>query len=329
MPSWIILLSRRLVLSRTRSIITVLITTTLVCCRDQRQSIEKLVFDNSQIATKEVHNYKFYDDGKIKVDRSVIYIYKAGIQLDSIVSKKIYKYEIEGRVEKITDITDSTMQMKVFDEYDSLVAELTINNLGDTTFLSKSDYKQGRRITSMYRILNTKVPENLGELEEVGLRSYDTIFQRVEFTYSGDHLDKTFVRDMHGNITEEIHHFYEDGVPTREITYSFLGGAKFVSETKIYMDNDSRYQDYVIIGVRGDTTAIQRTFLQEEMEIVISYRPKMKMQNIMYYNLQGQLIGTADIDLIGKTKDVYSFSYDDKGNVLEQTKYREMISTTN
>jgi len=59
-----------------------------ICCEKQKEQIEKFVFDSKQISRRTIHKYDFYRAGKIKTDYSITFYLMAGVQFDSIASKK-------------------------------------------------------------------------------------------------------------------------------------------------------------------------------------------------------------------------------------------------
>ena len=85
-------------------------------------------------------------------------------------------------------------------------------------------------------------------------------------------------------------------------------------------------EDYFTIGMQGDTIALQETIFQDSIKIVINSTEKSDMQHVEYYNKKEQLIGTIIEDIKNKLKTVYSYKYDNKGNVIEEANYRERMN---
>jgi YD repeat-containing protein len=79
------------------------------------------------------------------------------------------------------------------------------------------------------------------------------------------------------------------------------------------------------IGTQGDTIGFTRTIFQDQNKVVINIG-KFNIQYIRYYDKDGQLIGTVLLDLNENVKTVNSYSYDGKGNLVEEANYRERIN---
>jgi YD repeat-containing protein len=310
-----------------RLLIILIFVFTLVGCVEQLDKIEKFKFDASQIARKEVHSYEFFKDGRIKADNSIAYFYKEGIQIFILDSRLIYHYYDNPKVQIISDLNDSSKSIKVYNELDSLIANYNINSFGDTTFLEKINYENGKEKSRISRIISLRFTDDMDSQIKDKIRTYDTLnYYKTERLYYGEFLKKSFIMDKNNKVTEERHHFYKENEKIKEITYSFLGNARYVSETTYYTPNQTKEPDYLTIGTDGDTLAIQKTIFQSDMKILTHYLVKYNSQYFLYYNKKNQLIGSVDINWIDKTKRVYSYKYDEKGNLLEEADYTERIN---
>ena len=255
-------------------------------------------------------------------------MYIAGVPLDSTTYVQLYEYNDKGKIVKVFDSMDSTWQTKFYNEFDSLIADYTINKYSDTTrmeiinYLNKKSYKKFRRILSM------KMPENFENIKKEDLRNYDTLSYMTEFVYEDDLHIKSLSFNKNGAVTEEVELTYENGRITKTITYSFLGDNKYIRETTFYSDNNSDGQDLTTIGIRGDTIGFRKTILQDQAKITIDYIGEFNMQHISYYDKIGRHIGMVLLDLNEKTKTVYSYTYNDKGNMIEESSYKERINMT-
>lgn len=306
--------------------IILIFLTTILGCEKQREQIEKFVFDNRQISTKDVYRYEFDGNGRIKTTYSTNFMYMAGVPFDSTTYVKRYEYNDKGQITKIFDTIDSTWQTKFYNELDSLIADYTINNYDDTTRMTTLTYTNGKTHKRVDRMLITKLPDNFENLRKEDLRNYDTTLFITEFVYEGDQHVKSLSFDKDGTLTEEVNLIYENGKKTKTITYSFLGDSKFIRETTVYNDNEEGDFGSVTIGTQGDTTGFQKTIIQDQNKIKINYMKQFNMQDIAYYDKNGRLIGTVLVDLNEKVKTVYSYTYDDKGNVIEEATYRERVN---
>jgi len=310
-----------------RQLISILIGTTLLfSCGKQRESIEKFLFDRRQVTSRTIHNYEFYRDGKIKVDNSITYYSQAGLAFDSVSQQEHFTYNTAGKLESTFDPTDSSKRLYIYNEIDSLVGDFSINQFGDTIFLAISDYKHGKEVRRINRMLGGKILEHMGNIRREDLRKYDTLLYVTEFVYNGDRLEKTISKDKQGNISGEVHTIYKDGKRAKALTYSFLGDEKYLRETTEYSDTDSNEPDYIATNPQGVTVGYRKTVFQDNMKIVAYYMGEFDTQSILYYNEKGLLIGSVEIDRTERTRDVYSYTYDDKGHKIEEANYKERLS---
>ena len=307
-------------------IIILTATVVLWSCEKQKEQIEKFVFDNKQISSRTIHKYEFYSDGRVKTNNAVTHYIMAGLPFDSTVSKQLFTYNSKGKLESIFDPTDSTKQVKFYNELDSLITDLRINKYGDTTFLAKIQIQNGKETRRINRMLSLKFPENPDDFKTMNIRNYDTLYFLTESIYHDGQLDKTISKDKDGNVTEETQFIYDGDKKTKTLKYSFLGASKYLSETTNYINNNSKEPDYITIGTQEDTVAYKTTLLQDEMRIVVNYFGQFNSQNIWYYDKKNRLVGMVDLNLTERVKQVYSYKYDDKGNTLEELNYKERIS---
>lgn len=294
-------------------------------CERQQEHIAKFIFDNSQTSEKTVHIYK-YDGTNIETDSSTTYMYLNGVLYDSSTSVIDYQYDKESRSITMMDRLDSSVQIKIYNEIDTLITEYSITNEGDTTFLITRDFENGRIKKRANRMLMMNIPESLEGFTKENLRNYDTLYFLSEYIYKGDLIDIAISKDKNGEVTEEIKHIYDNNKLIKTITYSFLGESRYLSETTNFYDNSTDEPDSYSINSSGDTTAFVKTIIENELEITLTYSSESNMQNIWYYNKIGQLSGMVTLDFEGMTKYVYSYEYDDKGNEITVKNYREKIS---
>jgi len=306
-----------------RKIATVLILLVVIGCKRQKEQVENFIFDISQINTKQLHKYAFYDDGKIKIDKTVIYSYIAGTAVDSLVSTNEYSYNEKGLIEKIAGVENGDRKLKFYNYQDSLVVDLEVNKNNDTTFLEKTAYNSGLKSSIIRRVLLLKLPDFENPKED-DLRSFDTLFSKRKFVYQGKLLSKTYITDQKGKL--EIHHFYKNGIESKRETYSFIRGIRFLKETAHYDLENNRNSDYTAISNEGDTLTSKKSIKQHDLHIISSNYKNAGIQILEYYDLKGQLIGTIDINLKEKVKNIHSFSYDNKGNLLEEASYRQKLN---
>lgn len=311
-----------------RLLIILIFISTLWSCEKQREEVEKFVFDNSQISARNIHEYEYYDDGKIKIDHEVSYTYLAGVPIDSVISREYYQYNKKGKIISITDLIDSTRQINVYNELDTLTAEYFINSWGDTIRLRLMIYEGNKLIRTVNRMLSPIFPANLQEMTMEDFRNYDTLFDRTDLIYENDVQTKSLIIDEDGNITEEIHFIMEGAKQTKTLKYSFMGDIKYLKETTIFVENGIEESDHVTIDAKGDTIALQKTIFQDDQKVVFNYSDEFNVQDYWYYDKNGKLVGIISIDLDRKTKTVYSNKYDTNGNLIEVTSYNERLINT-
>lgn len=304
---------------------TILILLLIFGCKRQQQQIEKFTFDNSQINTRTVHKYVFDNNGKIKIDNEIIYTYIAGKAMDSIVSTKEHFYNRKGQLERITELENGNNELKVYNHQDSLIGDFRINKENDTIFFEKTVYENEKKISLTTRFLTPILPD-FENPKTVNLRSFDIMFVKKEFLYQNNLLSKTSITDQKGKLKEEILHFYKDGIPSKKETYSFLKKLKYLKETTNYNLENNNKSDYIAISNEGDTSAVKKTVKQDDVNIVITNYKSAGIQILEYYNHKNQLIGTIDIDLKEKIKNIVSISYDKKGNIIEESSCRQRLN---
>ncbi|MBI3221197.1 MAG: hypothetical protein HYZ44_16935 [Bacteroidetes bacterium] len=310
-----------------RLLLTILTGTLLLfSCEKQKEQVAKFVFDSKQIASRQIHTYEFYEDGKIKADNSITYYYLASIPFDTVVSKSVYKYTSKGKVESIVSLTDSTKRVMTYSATDSLIGDFRINKDGDTTFLLIHEYQYGKRIKTINRMLSARFPARAKDIQLTDFRNYDTLLFVSENIYYGDQLEKSISKDAKGNVTGESQNIYEDGRHVKTITYSYIGNEKYMTETTNYIYGNQKEPDFLTTDTDGDTVSYQKTIFQDDMRIVTNYFSQTDSQDIWYYNKQNQLIGNINLHLIDNVKYVNSYKYDDQGNCTEETSYKEKLS---
>ena len=118
----------------------IVILAMVIGCEKQREQVDKFVFDNSQIAYRDVHKYTFCKDDRIKADRRTSYMYMAGVPFDSTIYETIFEYNERGLLISELELPDSNRRVRMYNNLDSLVADYTINEFGDTTRFEEMVY---------------------------------------------------------------------------------------------------------------------------------------------------------------------------------------------
>jgi len=309
-----------------RQLIIILITGILVTgCEKQKEQLEKFVFKNSQIAYRGVHKYTFDKNGRIKVDRTTSYYYMAGVPFDSTISETIFEYNDKGKLISALDLFDSSRHVRIYNDLDSLVGDYRINEFGDTTHLAVTVYDGNKVVRKMDRILSQKLSETFENIEKEDFRNYDTMLFISDLIYNKDLHVKTLSRDKTGMITEEIEQYYQNDKRVKTITYALLGDTKYIKKTT-YFENIEHYEpDLVSIGTQGDTIAIIKTTIKSDGRIISNYNKEIGV-DILYYNNSGQLLATEMVDVNTQEKITSKYTYDKKGNNIEEITYRERLN---
>jgi YD repeat-containing protein len=308
-----------------RLFIFLAIGTILMACEKQKEQIESFAFDNSQIQYRDVHRYTFSKNGKVQVDRETSFRYVAGLCLDSTITETIFAYNDKGQLISAIDLPDSSKRIKIYNDLDSLISDFRINGFGDTTRLTINLYDGSRLIRTMSRYLDMNLPESFEKPAKKDLRNYDTTVFISDLIYEDDTHIKSLKRDKTGALTEEIELFYEKDKVVKSITYAFLGDAKYIKETTFYSGNDHS-PDFVSIDTQGDTIAFIKTFNKDDGRVVLSRSKEFDLQDISYYDMNGQLMAFAYIDSNSQSKTVTRYYYDDKGNIVEEITYRQQLN---
>jgi YD repeat-containing protein len=303
------------------------IGTLLTGCEKQKEQLEKFIFDNRQIAHRTVHKYVFDNNWRIKLDRSISYQYMAGVPLDSTVSETIFQYNDKGQLIGAIELPDSSRQVKIYNDLDSLVGDYRINPFGDTTNLVVTVYNGGKVVRRINRDLSMRMPESFENIKKEDFRNYDTILFISEMIYDKNLHVKTLSHDKVAMVTEEIEQHYENNKLTKTVTYSFLGDAKYIKATTFYDKTEDKEPDFVSIGMQGDTIAFTKTVVKSDGKIVLNYNKEFGMQDFWYYDKAGQLIATTMVDVNAQERTVSKYTYDSRGNTIEEITFRERLNS--
>lgn len=296
-------------------------------CKQQQEAVEKFVFDNTQIATLETHNYDFDTNGRIIADHTTTHLFMGNVPFDSSSHTKRFEYNEKGQTARIFDTRDSTWQFKFYNTIDSLIADYTINTYGDTIRMTIIEYSIGKSHMKMDRLLARNLPEDPEDLTKWGSRNYDTIILKTQFIYEGDRHIKSLSLDRHGKVTKETEFVYTAQAFTKAITYDYLGEHKFVKETSYHKEVKINEPDSWTIGALGDTTAFTKTIFQNEKKVIHVYMGDLNMHDVIYYDRGDRMIGKVMLDLDQQIKTTISYKYDGRGYLIEESSYNEKITT--
>lgn len=278
-----------------RQLIIFLATILLLCgCAKQDKEVDDFSYDENYLYRRIIYNYEFYSDGKIKSDHAIQFLYEGGVLADTLGERENqFVYNSKGNIERIFSLTDSSEQFKIYDNLDSLVADYTIVKRGierDTFLINKFHFENGKKVRSTSLMFSQK--KSSRDLD------YDTLGSKSELVYDGEILSKAIVNYLSGE-TNEIYY-----LPT--------------PKKDIY--------DEIWIGAKHDTARITRTVFKGNMRIVTYQKPPEPLSDSLYYDSGDRLIRKTFEDFSStKKKYTYSFNYDKKGNLSEESLYIEAI----
>jgi hypothetical protein len=289
-------------------------------CKKEKNQLDKFAFDKNQIAFREVHKYSFNKNGKIAVDRSTSYYYMAGVVFDSITYETHFQYNTKGKLISAVELPDTSRQIKIYNNLDSLVGDYRINQYGDTTFLTVTVYDQNKIVRRINRNLQMKLSNT--SLKKEGLRNYDTLLLVTDLIYeNGKHI-RSLSRDKTGMVIGETEQFYEGNQLTKTLAYAFLGDTKYLSETTYYKNKGDQNPDFFSIGTQGDTVAMKKTTFKSDGKAILDYNKKSAMQGLWYYDNANKLLATVMVDLSAREKTVSKYTYDNRGNKIEEVTFK-------
>ena len=214
----------------------------------KKDNLTKLPIDTKGLFVKEIHEYEFYPDGQIKVDRIIKFNYEKGVLTDSSAfDNKQFFYNSKGQIERILDLTNSSQRFKLYDNLDSLILDYTLVE-GDTFLVDRFNFKNGKKIERK-SLMFAKTKSTQGF-------DYDTLGSTGEFFYEGQILKKQIEKYITGEVNE-IHY-----IPTLK--------------TGVY--------NFILIAPKGDTLMITRTIIRGDSQIVIREDIKESLKDTLYYN---------------------------------------------
>jgi hypothetical protein len=295
-------------------------------CQREKDAFEKFISDSKQLDSRTVHKYEFYDDGKVKIDHATSYYYTAGLLVDSVFSKQFYQYSKTGKIIAITNLVDSTREIRLYNSLDSLISEFYINQFDDTTHLRTVDYENGNRTKIISRKLFVKIPEEESHaVEALRARNYDTLQSTTVFVYENGNHTKTLSLDRHGIVNEERHHFYEGKQLAKTIIYFFLGSTKYAGQTTMYDTKNSTLGDHTTTDMQGNIVEFQKTSFQDDTTMVAQFALQDNFNSLAYYK-NGRWVGDVSVDVNTNEKTTLVFKYDEQGRLIEEIQYTEAIA---
>ena len=141
----------------------------------KQKPFESDTIDNS-FTEGEIIDYRYDESGRLIQERRKAYFIVAN-EPDSLEVLTAYLYDEKGRKVETKELDDSNHGLSTilfsYDQRDSLLAEYTIDALGDTTQLVENTYgKDGRLHLVRHRqLLNSQSEDDILS----GKRSYDTL----------------------------------------------------------------------------------------------------------------------------------------------------------
>jgi len=300
----------------------------LIGCEKQIEEFDKFIFDLKQVSSKDIHQYEYDKNGRVKLVSTTNLVYKSGKLSASSTFYKKYDYNDIGQISRIFNSQDSTWQYNFYNEFDSLISENIINRYGDTIRLMKIEYIDGKVSQRKDRILTTRFSDSFKSIRNFNLRNYDTLFFTNQYVYEDDKHIKTLSFDKDERIIDEIEFVYVNNEVVKTISYSFFGDIKYIKDSTLFHNTETNNRDYLTIGNQGDTIGFKKTFFHNQGKTIVTYHKEINTQIISYFDKNGLEIGTVWLDNTVNTKTINSFKYDKKKNVIEESEYKERINNT-
>lgn len=289
-------------------------------CSEQKEKVEKIVFDARQINSRIIYKHTFYSSGKIKATEQITFMYNNEALIDSLISNKAFTYNTKGQITKVQE--DNTTEYRYYDVRDSLIALLSINSFGDTILVDKTKYEKGSIMQKTYKRLAVAFNE---DFSKTNLSKYDTIYYQHDYQYFGDTLEICFNRNIKNQLESEIHTQFRNNKKVKATVYTFLGTERYVQNITHYQPSDFDEPDLTTINFSGDTISLQRTFLKDDLRVVANYITEIDAMDYEFYNSKNQLTIMVMINNTAREKIIYEYIYDSYGNLVEEIHFTELV----
>jgi hypothetical protein len=292
----------------------------LFTCSKKKDQIEKFIFDKKQINTQKVYSYTFYPTGKPKTKASTLYYYFNGVIIDSASFKEKIIYNKKGLISKIE--SEKANEYYFYDSKDSLIAKHEINSFGDTIHLEKNLYMNGELVQRINRHLTIKLKEDITKTD---FRDYDTMYWKTNFEHPHDTLTISQVRDSKNKLENIYHTYYKNTIPVKEVEYAFLGEQEYLKSTVHYDIAHPNTGDFFNITPLGDTIGLQKTVHTDSLKVISFWNRDWGHYEFWFYNKKNRLIKTIQENYTEKKRDVFTYTYDSRGNCIEEINFTERI----
>jgi hypothetical protein len=295
----------------------------LLNCSKQKEQLQNLNSDSKQINSQTIYQYTFNSSGKIERKKSITYLYFKGVLSDSLISEAKFFYNSKGLIIRIEE--EEEKQYRLYNDIDSLVAQYSINSHGDTVDSQKYSYVRGKIKCYISRYLFPRLNEV--DITKTDLGNYDTAYNRFDYEYPSDTLEISFNRDIKNELIGELHVIYRKGKKAKATQYNFLGTQRYINTITYYDDSsDLKNPDFIVLNPSGGKTGLQKTVLKDSVRVVATYHAELGAYDYSYYNTKNQLIKWVIDNPSGKKREIHSYIYDSKGNLIEETHFTEKIS---
>ena len=305
-------------------------------CSQVKNEVIQAVLENADIQFVDTYDYEYTDSQKIKVQRMTNFTIVDGVKMDSTLIISDYKYDDKYRLIERTNLValSETSESGDFDQpwylfyppktlyyynaMDSVIAEYTLNQRGDTTFLVESEYDGTKLIKQRIRSLNTSYDETIGKS---GL--YDTTYNYSTYFYADNRKEKLIERDKNNLITNKHEFVYEDTLLVKSLRYQYLFGEPTLDETTEY-DYSKNSESPQIVTKRFDKftaeMSIQRleqTIQLNNQKVRVIFDFEASTVDSAFYDSDSRINLSIETNVAADSKIIETYEYDDFGNIRE------------
>lgn len=282
----------------------------------KQKPFESNTTDNS-FTEGEIIDYQYDASGRLVQEHRESY-FLMGNRPDSLKIYTTYLYDEKGRKVKSKELDESNQDLSttlfLYNQRDSLLAEYTIDALGDTTRLVENSYNEdGKLHLVIHRQLLNKQSE---DAILNGQRSFDTLFTWTENFYEVGLLIKSTDRDSKNTLISEREYEYNGQQLVKLKVYEFPGSQKQLTLTNTYFPKDlvSTFER-VTVNMLGDTIGVKQVVKNEKGNVakIIELDTETGFVFITNINEQGRIVAETEIIKAIGEKTIRNFTYDSLG----------------
>jgi hypothetical protein len=298
----------------------------LLSCQEK---IAELIFDKSKISNIKQYSY-IYNLEKLITCKENEYTLFGGLVVDTMITITDCIYNEKGLL--IEEISQNDFEEKPsfkiykYNVNDSLICELTISEIGDTTYWIEYDYYFGKREITYKRNLLIHIDENLGNIQQLE-NQYDTTIYKYYYEYENNLCKTQKELDKKNNLIKTIVYEYENETIKLEKQYKYDDIFEKLEKTKYYDYSKSNiFPDYYSLDNKNDTVeACIYKFDKNEISTKTDLFDYGTIVIVSYFE-NGLLVREICIDKKMKLQFFESFEYFENGKMKESYEYHEPIN---